>query len=142
MTKDKKKDFTEIDLSSPNGHLGANQFTKYTRRMALRCKFENPERCTAHGKRKEGVSAMVNAKESVDDEVHRKLSRLKSISSNLRYRVANDTAMDKKFDALLDKGKSGEENNDKLSSSVENEVSSSFKKKPLRTYLSQIVITQ
>ena len=72
--------------------------------MAVRCRFENPERCTAHGKRKEGVSAMVNAKESVDDEVHRKSSWHKSISSNLRYRVANDAAMDKKFDALLDKG--------------------------------------
>ena len=100
----KKNDFTEIDLTSPNGHLGANQFTTYTKRMAVRCNFENPDRCTAHGKRKEGVSAMVNAKEAVDDEVHRKSSRHKSISSNLRYRVANDTAMDKKFDALLDKG--------------------------------------
>ena len=122
----KKNDFCEIDLSTPNGHLGANQFTKYTRRMAIRCRFENPERCTAHGKRKEGVSAMVNAKESVDDEVHRKSSRHKSIASNLRYRVANDTAMDKKFDALLDKGEIGKKIDESLSVSVDNEVSTSI----------------
>ncbi len=47
---------------------------------------------------------MVNAKDAVDDEVHRKSSHHKSISSNLRYRIANDTAMDKKVDAPLDKG--------------------------------------
>ena len=115
----KKNDFTEIDLTTPNGHLGANQFTKYTRRMAVRCRFENPERCTAHGKRKEGVSAMVNAKEVMDDEVHRKSSRHKSISSNLRYRVANDAAMDKKFDALLDKGEIGKKKDESLSVSDE-----------------------
>ena len=31
----KMNDFTEIDLSSPNGHLGANQFTTYIHRMAI-----------------------------------------------------------------------------------------------------------
>ena len=50
---------------------------------------------------------MVNTKELVNDEVHRKSSRHKSISSNLRYRVANNTAVDKKIDALLDKGEIG-----------------------------------
>ena len=60
---------------------------------------------------------MVNAKDAVDDEVHQKSSCHKSISSNLRYRIANDTAMDKKFDALLDKGDIEKKNNDKLSSS-------------------------
>ena len=107
LIKDEKNDFTEIDLSTPNGHLEANQFTKYTRHMVVRCRFKNPERCTAHGKRKEGFSAMVNTKELVNDEVHRKSSRHKSISSNLRYRVANNTAVDKKIDALLDKGEIG-----------------------------------
>lgn len=73
--------------------------------MVVCCHFDNPDRCTAHGKRKKGVSAIVNAKEAVDDEVHRKAPCLKSISSNLRYYgVANATAMDKKFDVLLNKG--------------------------------------
>ena len=69
----KNNDFTEMDLTSPNGHLGANQFTKYTKRMATQCHFLKPDRYTAHRKRKEGVSAMVNAKDAVDDEVHRKI---------------------------------------------------------------------
>ena len=125
----KNNNFTEIDLSSPNGHLGANQFTKYTRRMAVRCRFEKADRCTAHGKRKEGVSAMVNAKDAVDDEVHRKSSRHKSISSNLRYRIANDTAMDKTFDALLDKGEIGKNNNDILSPSEDTKDTMTIQKK-------------
>ena len=45
---------------------------------------------------------MVNAKDAVDDEIHRKSSYHKSITNILRYRVANDTAIDKEFDALLD----------------------------------------
>lgn len=118
----KNNDFTEIDLTSPNGHLGANQFNKYIKRMAIRCHFSKPDRCTAHGKRKEGVSAMVNAKDAVDDEVHRRSSRHKSISSNLRYRIANDTAMDKKFDALLDKGETIKKNNDNVRSNEEVEA--------------------
>ena len=110
--------------------MGANQFTKYTRRMAVQCQFNNPERCIAHGKRKVGVLALVSAKDTVDNKIHQKSSHHKSITSNLRYLVANDTAMEKNSLLFSTKVKL-EKKRQKIEFSLANEVASNIEKNRL-----------
>ena len=105
--------------------IGKNSLSNYTVSMAKRCGFDNPDRNTAHGKRKEGISAMSNAKEAVDGKLIMASSRHKCERLNYKYRKPNDIAMEKKYKALLDKGYSTSSSQSSSSSSSSFQSSSS-----------------
>ena len=84
--------------------IGKQSFSKYTKAMAERCGFVNPERHTAHGKRKEGISAMSNAVDTLDGKMIMTSARHKSEKLSFKYRKPNDVSREKKYKAILDKG--------------------------------------
>ena len=79
-------DLRQMDFSNS---IGKNSLTNYTMSMAKRCGFKNPERHTAHGKRKEGISAMSNTKDTVDGKLIMKSARYKTELLNYKYRKPN-----------------------------------------------------
>ena len=94
-------DLRQIGFSS-NSYIGKHSFSKYTKAMALRCGFENPERNTAHGKRKEGISAMSNAEDAVDGKLIMSSARHKSEKLSFQYRKPNEIAREKKDESIIE----------------------------------------
>ena len=103
--------------------VGKHSFSKYTKAMAKRCGFINPERNTAHGKRKEGISAMSNAEDAVDGKLIMASARHKSEKLSFKYRQPNETAREKKMVALLDKGNLKSDGSSSCSSKVTSDES-------------------
>jgi hypothetical protein len=65
-----------------NGVYGKNYINVQLKALAHICNYENPDRCTAHGKRKYAVSALVNSSENIASKEVCNRTRHKSDSVN------------------------------------------------------------
>ena len=87
----------------PNDVWSGNYFTTVMKRMALRCGFDNPTRCTGQGKRAEGISRMVNSKESIPMVESMRASRHSSVEAHLGYAEPDEEAHCKRYRAMASK---------------------------------------
>ena len=73
------------------------------KRMATRCGFENPTRCTGQGKRAEGISRMVNSKENIPVVESMRAARHSSVEAHLGYAEPDEEAHSKRYRAMASK---------------------------------------
>ena len=77
------------------GVWGANYPNKVSKDMAMLCGYDNPQRCTAHGKRKGTCALMGNSSENVAAKQQCKVVRHSSIATNMRYQNCDQVQNDK-----------------------------------------------
>ena len=83
-----------------NGVFSRNYFNTLTIELARRCYFINPEKCTSHGCRKEGASAMSNHHESLDPKLIMGATHHKTMTAHQKYLRPNEDSVAKKYRAL------------------------------------------
>ena len=83
-----------------NEVFGRNYFNKVLKDLAVACGYDNPMRCTAHGKRRGGNSAIVNSKEEICEKLRLKVCRHKSGKTNAQYTEFDADQRDKAIRAL------------------------------------------
>ena len=88
--------------------FGQNYFNQLMVTMAHECGFENPSRCTAHGRRKEGISKLANS--GVEDKVILNSARHNHLSTNMIYRKPDATTIATKSKSLMYNVANSEEN--------------------------------
>ena len=97
------------DLFFESGEpFGVNYFNQLMVSMAHDCGFNNPDRCTAHGRRKEGISKLANS--GVEDKVILNSARHNHLSTNMIYRKPDAKTIAMKNEILMYNGQKSEEN--------------------------------
>ena len=83
-----------------NEVFGRNYFNKILKDLAVTCGYDNPMRCTAHGKQRGGNSAIVNLKEEICEKLQLKVCRHKLGKTNAQYTEFNANQHNKTICAL------------------------------------------
>ena len=79
--------------------FGQNYFNQLMVTMAHECGFTNPSRCTAHGRRKEGISKLAN--NGVEEKVILNAAWHNHVSTNMIYRKPDATTIASKNLSLM-----------------------------------------
>ena len=79
--------------------FGQNYFNQLMVTMAHDCGFTNPSRCTAHGRRKEGISKLANS--GVEEKVILNAARHNHVNTNMIYRKPDATTIASKNLSLM-----------------------------------------
>ena len=89
--------------------FGQNYFNQLMVTMAIDCKFTNPTRCTAHGRRKEGISKLANS--GVEEKVILNSARHNHVSTSMMYRKPDAATIATKNECLMYNPVKSEDNN-------------------------------
>jgi hypothetical protein len=68
--------------------------------LAQLCEYDNPMKCTAHGKRKSTASEIINSKENIGNKACCLVTRHKSATTNMRYTHPDQRSHDKVIRAI------------------------------------------
>ena len=102
----------------PNDVWGGSYFTSKMKKMAVRCGFTNPTRCTGQDKRTEGISRMVNSKEGIPLCESMRASRHDSDDAHLCHTEPDNEAHDKRYRSMASKTVSKCNDDRKVRSSI------------------------
>ena len=91
------------DLSG-RGKFGKNYTTVVCRKVANRCGFDNPQKHTAAGRRRTGITQLVSADVVVPSSELLIASRHKSALTSAKYQAANENAHAKRYEATMYSG--------------------------------------
>ena len=83
------------------GRFGKNYTTTVCRRVALRCSFDRPEKHTAAGRRRAGITDLVSSTVEVPSSELLIASRHKSILMSAKYQASNENAHAKRYEATM-----------------------------------------
>jgi len=83
------------------GRYGKNYTTVVCRRVAKRCSFDKPEKHTAAGRRRAGITDLVSSSVEVPSSELLISSRHKSILMSSKYQASNENAHAKRYQATM-----------------------------------------
>lgn len=106
----KKQGLTWLAGQKAGDVFGHSYPNKILKKLAEECGYDNPTRNTAHGKRKLGISAMINSKEAIPSKIVRNYSRHATDSINMVYQKPDESGMDKAIRALTGMSDDDKEN--------------------------------
>jgi len=86
-----------------NDVWGSDYFTKQMKALEIRCRFDNPTRCTGQGKRTEGISRMVNSSDNIPLCESMAVARHGSVDAHLGYAKPDELAHGKRYRAMAPK---------------------------------------
>jgi hypothetical protein len=96
-----KGKFVPMADLSKKGKFGKNYTTTVCRRVAARCGFENPEKHTAAGRRRTGITELVSSDTEVPSSELLISSRHKSVITSAKYQASNENAHAKRYQATM-----------------------------------------
>lgn len=103
--KKPKGTFIPMADLSDKARFGKNYTTVVCRSVARRCGFDTPERHTAAGRRRAGITELVSSDVVVPSSELLIASRHKSAVTSAKYQAANENAHAKRYEASMYKEK-------------------------------------
>ena len=101
LSKSSKESFIPMADLSEKGKFGKNYTTEVCRRVARCCGFEDPEKHTAAGRRRTGITELVSSDVEVPSSELLLASRHKSVGMSSRYQAGNENAHAKRYQASM-----------------------------------------
>ena len=90
-----KEGHPEWQLSAKKSRvIGKSNVNKILKNIAVLCKYDNPEKCTAHGKRRGGISVCANQKGGCHPQAMKQLGGHTHLDTAIRYVAPDQQAYD------------------------------------------------
>ena len=97
----KKKQVLNIPNMKSNGVIGKNKFSDLTKAVARRCNMTNPEKCTAGGRRRAGITQLANQANGVSEAVRMHAARHSCPRVHGKYQERSEEAKAQRSNAVM-----------------------------------------
>lgn len=84
-----------------NGVVGKNQFSAMTRKVAHRTGMTNPDKCTAGGRRRAGITNLANLANAVPEAERMRMARHKCPSTHAKYQEVSEEMKNQRYKAMF-----------------------------------------